>query len=179
MSIEGISGIYWNPIGETYAGNGTAGSALNQLNTPMGIFLDSNDTLYITDNTNCRVVSYLKNANSGTIVAGSGVCGGALTRLSGNVRYVHVDANGSIYVADYSNSRVVRWTKGSNVSVIVAGNGTSGSTLNQVNYPYGLWVDSNSNVYVAELNNQRVTKWTPGATAGVVVAGVSGVAGIN
>ena len=152
---------------------------MNQLNGPVGIFLDSNDTLYISDSSNCRVVSYLKNASSGNIVAGSSSCGGSLNRLTTSLRYIHVDTNGSVYIADYGSSRVVRWIKGANLSVIVAGNGTQGSTLNQVSYPYGIWVDSSSNVYVTELNNQRVTKWTPGATAGIVVAGVSGAAGMN
>lgn len=172
-----MSGIYWNVTGVLYAGTGTSGSALNQLYGPAGLFLDSNDTLYVSDSGNCRVVSYLRNASIGSIVAGSGLNGTGLNRFAAAMRYLYVDTNGSIYIADTNNHRVIRWTSGSSTGVIVAGNGTNGTSLNQLDYPYGIWVDSNFNVYAVEFNNHRVTKWAPGASAGVVVAGFSGLSG--
>lgn len=172
-----MSGIYWNVSGVIYAGTGTGGSALNQLSAPAGLFLDASDTLYISDSGNFRVVSYLRNASSGVIVAGSGLMGDALNRFAIGMRYLYVDTNGSIYVADANNHRVMRWTNGSSTGVIVAGNGTNGTSFNQLGYPYGIWVDSNFNVYAAEFNNHRVTKWAPGASTGTEVAGVTGTSG--
>ncbi|CAF5042757.1 unnamed protein product, partial [Rotaria sp. Silwood1] len=52
-----------------------------------------------------------------------------------------------------------------------------GLLLNQVNYPYGIWVDSSLNVFVSEYRNQCVTIWAPGASSNVVVAGISGSSG--
>ena len=172
-----MSGIYWNVNGVTYAGTGTGGSALNQLSGPAGLFLDANDNLYISDSGNFRVVSYLRSASRGSIVAGSGLNGTGLNQFAAGMRYLYVDTNGSIYVADTNNHRVIRWKNGSSTGVIVAGNGTNGTSFNQLDYPYGIWVDSNFNVYAAEFNNHRVTKWAPGASTGVVVAGVTGASG--
>ena len=123
------------------------------------------------------MVSYLRNAANGFLVAGTGLNGSALDRFALGMRYLQVDANGSIYIADTNNHRVVRWASGGSIGVVVAGNGTNGTSLNQLDYPYGIWVDSSFNVFVAEYNNHRITRWAPGASPGVVVAGISGVAG--
>jgi sugar lactone lactonase YvrE len=164
--------------GVTYAGTGTAGAALNQLSFPTGVFMNSNDTLYIDDASNYRVVSYLTNAASGTVLAGStGVTGGALNTLGGGIRFNYVDSNGSIYIADGSYNRVVRWASGGSTGVVVAGNNGAGAALNQVSGAYGVWVDSSANVFVAESGNQRVTQWAPGASTGIVVAGITGSSG--
>jgi hypothetical protein len=176
-SLIGSTGIYWNVNGVTYAGTGTAGAALNQLNFPCGIFINSNDTLYINDYNNYRAVSYLTNAASGTVVAGTGVTGAALNQLGSNLRYNYVDTNGSIYIVDVTNNRVVRWASGGATGVVVAGNNGAGTGLNQLSSPYGVWVDSSSNVFVTEYANHRVTKWASGSTTGVVVAGVTGSSG--
>ena len=172
-----MSGIYWNVSGVTYAGNGTAGSALHLLDAPTGLFINANDTLYISDSGNWRVLAYSPNATYGTIVAGTGVTGTALNRFSINMRYTFVDASDIIYVSDAQNHRVVRWISGGSTGVVVAGNGTVGTSLSQMNFPYGVWVDSNSNIFVVEYYNERVTKWAPGATTGVVVAGITNSAG--
>ncbi len=56
----------------TVAGStsGTQGSSMNQLNKPVGLLLDSNDNLYITDRSNNRVQLWTKGATSGSTVAG-------------------------------------------------------------------------------------------------------------
>lgn len=161
----------------TYAGISINGSALNQLNTPTGLFIDSDDTLYITDSANCRIMAYSYNANIGTMVAGTGSCGSGLNQFASGARYLFVDSNKNIYVSDQSNQRVMRWASGGSTGVMVAGTGAGGSSLSQVNYPYGIWVDSNSNIFLAEYNNNRVTKWASGSSAGIIVAG-NGTAGM-
>jgi len=58
----------------------------------------------------------------------------------------------------------------------VAGTGTSGSALTQINNSLCIAVVG-STVYCSEANNHRVTKWVTGATSGVVVAGITGSGG--
>ncbi len=177
-SLLGSTGRYWNATGVTYAGTGTAGAALNQLRFPTGVFMDSNDTLYIDDASNYRVLAYLVNAATGTVVAGTtGVTGANLNELGGGIRFNYVDSNGSIYLADGTYNRALRWASGGSTGVVVAGNNGAGAALNQVNGAYGIWVDSSANVYVAESGNHRVSQWAPGASAGVVVAGITGQSG--
>ena len=177
-SILGSNGVYWNVNGVIYAGNGTNGSALYQLSAPSGLFIDLNDTLYISDSANFRVLAYLRNAAIGSVVAGSGTSGKGLHQFSaGGMRHIYVDPNKNIYVSDVTYDRVTRWPSGGSTGVLVSGNGTFGSSLSQLYNPFGVWADSSSNVFVAESNNFRVTKWTPGASVGVVVAGITNSSG--
>ncbi len=62
------------------------------------------------------------------------------------------------------------------VGTTVAGNGTAGNALSQINAPWGMFVDRSRNVYVAEQGGNRVTKWAPPYSSGVLVAG-TGTAG--
>ena len=120
--FSGSSGSYWNIYGFRYAGTGTGGAPWHQLNGPYGISFDSNDTLYISDSLNFRIMSYLRNASNGTLVAGTGVNGNWVNRTSNSLRLNYVDGNGSIYFADTGNHRVLRWPIGGNIGVVVAGN---------------------------------------------------------
>ncbi|CAF4350795.1 unnamed protein product, partial [Adineta steineri] len=93
------------------------------------------------------------------------------------LRFIFVDSSQNLYVADTYNNRVMFWANGSSSGTIVAGNGSLGNSLNQINNPYGIWVDSGSNVYVADYTNHRVTKWASGATTSILVAGNTSSAG--
>jgi sugar lactone lactonase YvrE len=87
------------------------------------------------------------------------------------------DHLGNIYYSEHNNHRVIRRSSDGGQATVVAGNGTSGTGLNQLNQPTGIFVDKDLNVYVADMANHRVVKWSQGATQGVVVAGLSGTAG--
>ena len=71
-------------------GNGSSGNALDALNQPLGLAMDSLGSLYISDRENHRVIKIKEGSAVGSIAAGTGVPGNAVTQLfqpSG----VHVD----------------------------------------------------------------------------------------
>jgi sugar lactone lactonase YvrE len=86
------------------------------------------------------------------------------------------DSSGSLYITDYTNSRVQKWMIGASVGVTIAGqaNGFSGNDSQHLFQPVGLLLDSNDNLYVADRSNQRVQLWLHGASSGTVIAGVTG-----
>ena len=178
-SLSGFNGIHWNTTGTRVAGTGSSGNATNRLSLPTGLFIDSNTNLYISDSGNFRVMKYTPGTTNGSLVAGDVNSGIALNQLSSGSRYIFVDSNQNIYIGDAYNNRVVRWASGATSGVMVAGNGTYGTGLNLLYYPYGVWVDSNSTIFVAEYQNHRVTKWTPGASVGILVAGGNGAGRLN
>ncbi|CAF5097608.1 unnamed protein product, partial [Rotaria magnacalcarata] len=63
-TIGGTTGI-------TVAGGNSAGSALNQLNTPRAVISDSSYNLYISDTNNHRIVVWASGATVGTLLAGT------------------------------------------------------------------------------------------------------------
>ena len=77
---------------------------------------------------------------------------------------VYVDGSGNVYVADYDNNRIQKWTPGATNGITVAGGNGAGSGADQLNLPNSVYVDGSGNVYVTDEQNHRVQKWAPGAT---------------
>jgi sugar lactone lactonase YvrE len=165
-------------IGYTIGGynNGTAGNDSKGLNFPWGLALDANNSLYVGDYGNNRVMKLVPGSSTGLVVAGTGVIGNATTQLY-HPTELAVDANSNIYVNDDYNHRVMLWRKNSSSGVMVAGTGSPGTAWNAISNSVGLAVDSHGNIYVCDYGNARVTKWAPNATSGTLVAGQNGASG--
>jgi sugar lactone lactonase YvrE len=101
---------------------------------------------------------------------GNGTAGAALNGLK-NPWGLAFGVNGSLYVADYANSRVIKLQPGSLTGSVVAGTGVYGSNATQLGYPAELAVDANSNIYVNDNNNYRVMLWHKNSSSGVEVVG--------
>jgi uncharacterized protein (TIGR03437 family) len=182
----------------TIAGNGTAGfggdgasAASAQLNQPEGLAVDSSGNLYIADFSNQRV-RMVNSAGIISTVAGNGTAGfggdgGAASgaELNGPTALA-IDRGGNVYVADFNNNRVRKFTPGGNITT-VAGNGISGyggdggaATSALLNGPAGVAVDSSGNLYIADLDNSRIREVSAGTIttfAGNGIAAISGDGG--
>lgn len=90
--------------------------------------------------------------DAGTVGSGPGSAPGQLNLP----RDAATDSAGNIYVADYLNDRVVKFTAG---GVPLGGWGSKGTAAGQFNRPYGVAVDEADVVYVADSNNNRVQKF--------------------
>jgi sugar lactone lactonase YvrE len=80
--------------------------------------------------------------------------GAGLNQLSGpnSVYYDYLYTN-SLYVVDTGNNRVLKFPAGSTSATfgtVVAGNGVSGSGVNQLTNPRSVVVDSQGTVYVTD-----------------------------
>ena len=67
-----------------------------------------------------------------------------------------VDGSGEVYVADFGNNRIQKFT-GS--GTFVTKWGSYGSADGQFNAPHGVAVDGSGNVYVADTYNYRIQKF--------------------
>jgi sugar lactone lactonase YvrE len=154
----------WNSsgsIGVLIAGGHGQGSALNQLNNPMGIYLDqvNSSIIYIADTNNNRIIMWVIGESNGTIVAGGNGVGSALNQLN-SPRNVISDTLGYLYISDTSNHRIIQWYIGASSGTVIAGiSGVAGSGVLQLNYPNGLTFDSQKNLYVADSTNFRAQKY--------------------
>jgi DNA-binding beta-propeller fold protein YncE len=85
-----------------------------------------------------------------------------------------IDAADNIYVVDDTNARVTKWAPGALTGVLVAGGHGSGSSLNQMAGPCGLYVEPDTSIiWIADTDNSRIVKWPCPSTA-VLVAGSYG-----
>ncbi|CAF3712902.1 unnamed protein product, partial [Adineta steineri] len=145
----------FNNEGIIVAGGNGKGNQLNQLNLPTFIFVDEDQTVYVSDRNNCRVMKWRKGAKEGTVVAGGNGEGENLNQLY-YPQGVIVDDLNQIYVADYENNRVMRWCEGKEEGEIVVG---GNSQENQLNHPTGLSFDDEGNLYVADCLNHLIVKF--------------------
>ncbi len=139
-------------------------------NFPRHLGLNGDGNLYIADGANHRI---RKVAVDGTIstVAGTGVPGfsgdgGRATEAQlAFAQDVAVDSNGTIYVADTTNSRIRTVTSEGVISTAVGMSHLSGdgalATDAVLFFPWDVATDNAGNLYVADTNNHAVRCITP------------------
>ena len=115
-------------------------------------------------------------------VLGGGNKGDAADELD-DPKGVARDDDGNIYVADYNNHRIQKFTAGSNTKegITVAGGNGAGSDANRLRFPWDVILDSLGNLYVSDYGNNRIIKFPSNSTSstnGAIVAGGNG-AGIS
>jgi len=156
------TGAYVTAWGCTTAASGcSSGSGPGEFHRPLGIAVDSSGNVYVTDYTNNRVEKFTSTGHYitawGCATAGTG-CPGSSTPGELNEPYgLAVDSSGNVYVADFSNSRVEKFTS---TGTFIATIASSGSGPGNVDGPVGVAVDSGGNVYVADDGNNRIEKLT-------------------
>ncbi|CAF0796637.1 unnamed protein product [Adineta steineri] len=147
-------GEYYNE-GIIVAGGNGQGNQNNQFNYPSFIFVDEEQSVYVSDRGNNRVMKWRKDAKEGRIVAGGNGQGRNRNQLSSPAGLI-VDDLGHIYVADYWNHRIMRWCEGKEEGEIIVGGNGKGNQSNQLYGPMGLSFDDERNLYVADYFNRRI-----------------------
>ncbi|CAF0785823.1 unnamed protein product [Adineta steineri] len=101
----------WVQSGLTVAGGNGRGNKMFHLNNPVGLYIDDDQTLYITDQSNHRIVQWKWSATSGEVLVGGNGQGNGTNQLS-NPRNVIVDKErDSLIICDAGNRKVIRWSR--------------------------------------------------------------------
>ncbi|CAF4520227.1 unnamed protein product, partial [Rotaria sp. Silwood2] len=133
------------------AGGNGAGSTSERLYNPWGIYVDSNQTMYIVDRTNHRVQLWLNGAISGTTVAGATGSAGPWAYQLSSPTSLLLDQYGYVYILDFGNDRIQKWLPGASYGTTVV----SASFSN----PYGMQFDLLNNLVVADTSNHRIVSF--------------------
>ena len=105
---------------------------------------------------------------SGITMAGGNNQGDGLDELS-QPYGIFVEEDGTIYVADTNNDRIMKWDIGALEGYIVAGGQGRGDAPNQLSYPLDVIVDPNGTMYIVDSYNERVQQWSQNATDGYAI----------
>jgi sugar lactone lactonase YvrE len=155
----------WVQNAITVAGGNGKGDKLNQLHYSHGIFVDDDQTVYIADSENHRIVEWKNNAKEGRVVAGGNGEGSRSDQLNYPTNVIVDKKNDCVIICDSRNKRVVRWSR--QVSA-------SGQTIISAVDCHGLAIDHDGYLYVSDIKKDEVTRWRVGDTIGKVVAGGNG-----
>lgn len=125
---------------------------------PMGVAVDSNGNVYVTEWTNHVIKKY---SGTGTLLTQWGGLGvsytGGSPGLFQDPDAIAIDSSDNVYVTDWGNGRVQKFTSGGAYSTQW---GLPGSGNAQFNGPAGIAVDGAGNVFVADSGNQRIQKFS-------------------
>ena len=171
----------------TFAGSGTAATidgtgTSASFNAPVGLAIDSNSNLFVTEAASC-VIRKVTSQAVVTTLAGSGSCGfadGTGTSASFNVPHtIAIDSGNNLIVPDSLNFRIRKITMagvvttfaGSGTSTLTDGTGTSAS----FRWPKGIAIDSFGFFYVSDY--EYVIRKISSAGVVTTLAGTDGVTG--
>ncbi|CAF3721638.1 unnamed protein product [Rotaria sordida] len=157
--------VKWKQNGVTVAGGNGSGSGMNQLHYAQGLYVDDDQTIYIADGSNHRIVEWKYGATTGRIVAGGNGQGNHPDQLD-NPSDVIIDKEGDFFIiCDRGNKRVVRWPRQ---------NGENGETIISNVGCWGLTIDDDGFLYIADHDKHEVRRYRIGESQGKVVAGGNG-----
>ncbi|CAF0948781.1 unnamed protein product [Adineta steineri] len=137
------------------AGNGSAGSLSNMLNSPQGIYVDSNLNLYIADCANNRIQFIQAGQLNGMTIVGNGSSANIILNYPTGIV---LDANGYLFIVDSYNHRIVASSYYGFRCIVGCSGG--GSSASQLSFPQSMAFDSYGNIYVTDRNNSRVQQFT-------------------
>jgi len=143
---------------------------------PDDVFITSDGTLWVVDVNNNRVLRFDNAASKANGANADGVLGQSdftsntfATTQAGmsSPRSVFVDNTGTLWVADATNRRVLRFDNAASKANGADADGVLGqsdftsnlspTTQASMNFPMGVTVDNTGRLYVAELTNNRVS----------------------
>jgi sugar lactone lactonase YvrE len=177
----------------------TSGTTSSKVSAPESVAVGSDDTLWVSDTSNSRILRF---ANVSTKTSGAAADGvlGQVNFITGSpglsaskfkaVRGISVDASGRLWVADSSNNRVLRFDDP--VTAADADGGPASGVLGQADFvseleattatgmsaPTGVFAAPDGILWVGDQGNERVLGFPaaaglPGGSAANVVLGQS------
>jgi sugar lactone lactonase YvrE len=152
----------WSTNGTTVAGGNGKGEQFDQLNHPGGLYVDDNQTVYVADFYNHRVVAWSSETTSGQVVAGGNGQGSALHQLSGPTDVIMDRSTYSLLICDLGNKRVIRWPHRG---------GIHGDLVLSDIQCFGLTMDDRGFLYVSVVDKDEVRRFKLGESQGTLMAG--------
>ena len=146
------------------------------LHNTYGLCVDEEQTVYVAESGNHRIVAWKAGATTGEVRAGGNGMGNRLDQLNGPTDVIVDRETDTLLICDRGNRRVMRWPRRRPPS----GGHVQGELVVDNIFCYGLTLDDQGALYVNDTDKHEVRRYESGGQdkQGTVVAGGHG-AGAN
>jgi sugar lactone lactonase YvrE len=160
--------------------------AAARFNGPMGIAIDGNGAVFVSDNHNNTIRRIDPSGLVTTPFGVSSIFSGSADGFGNDARFANpaglvFDQAGNLYVADVNNHAIRKISPAGEVTTL-AGSPQAYGGLDGLgraatfHFPYGLAIDHQGNIFVADKGSHTIRKITPDGMVGTI-GGLSGTAG--
>jgi sugar lactone lactonase YvrE len=165
-SLTGIAlSAEWAENGVTVVGGNGEGTKLDQLSQPHGLYVDEDNTIFVADTGNHRIVAWKCDAATGIVVAGGNGEGDQHDQLSHPTDVIVHKASDSLFICDRNNRRIIQWPRH---------NGTTGKILISGFDCYSLTMNNQEFLYVSSPAENLIRRFRLDESRITVVAGGNG-----
>ncbi len=140
---------------------GKSGIWSGQFGYPTDVAIGVNNRLLVADGYNDRIQVFDANGDFSSMWGGPLAMNiyGPFNGWFATVTSVATDRAGNVFVADFYNNRVQKFSAD---GTFLSSFGSKGSGPGQFLYPIALVVSDDGSVFVADYGNNRIQKWQPG-----------------
>jgi hypothetical protein len=132
---------------------------------PHSLFVTSNGDIYIDNGKNGSINIWTVN-NTNSLIA--------MDNVRESCFGLFIDINDTIYCSILEQHKVIKrslqYSNSNSNWKLAAGNGSIGSTPNQLHSPHGIFVDVNFELYVADCENHRIQHFQHGELNGTTIS---------
>ena len=158
-----LAGIHWSQSDVTMVGRGGEGEKFRELFWPSSLYVDDDQTLYIADTENQRILEWKKDATRGRMMPGGNESGNQMHQLNYPADLMVDSARDRLIICDKGNRRVVQCSRQYGT--------TRGQALLEDVCCEGLAMDDQRFLYVSDSEEHVVRRYSIGEATGIVVAG--------
>ncbi len=129
------------------------------------MYVDDDQTIYVADTWNHRIMKWKSGEINGEVVAGGNGKGNQTNQLNGPIDVIVDKERNNLIICDLENRRIVRWPlRNSTIGQII---------ISDINCSR-LTMDNNGYLYVSDYEKHEVRRWKLGDTNGTLVSGGNG-----
>jgi len=140
---------------------GCTGTSQGELSGPVGVTVNSQGTVFVSDPANFNILKFSGTTGCGTLGTPPVLAYQQTGKFSGP-QGVALDGQGNMFIVDQSNDRVQRFN--SSTGNFLGAWGSYGNQPGQFDFPSGIVVDHTGKVYVSDSGNNRVERFFPNGT---------------
>ncbi|CAF3824084.1 unnamed protein product, partial [Rotaria sp. Silwood1] len=155
----------WKFNARTVVGGDRRSATFKRLHCPRGLFVDKNQSVFVADSLNHRIMKFTRSTSVARTIAGKNISEYGPDFLCEPSNVIYDYKSKSFIISDYYNRRVLRWSqkRGTCPETIIRGSGY-----------YGLAMDDEGFLYVSDTERHEVRRYWSDGRHGKVVAGGNG-----